>query len=66
MPLAPPPQAAHTFGACYCAPPPPPPDKSNLATALFTLIEFTLPCSFAHSSANSGISNPLRMGGIRN
>ena len=63
MPLAPP-QAAHTFGACDCAPPPP--NKSNLATALFTLIEFTLPCSFAHSSANSGISNPLRMGGIRN
>ena len=46
--------------------PPPPPNKSNLATAVFTLIEFTLPCSFAHSLANSGISNPRHMVGITN
>ena len=59
----PPPQAARTFGACDS---PPPPNKSNLATAVFTLIEFTLPCSFAHSLANSGISNPRHMVGITN
>ena len=58
-----PPQAARTFGACDCAPLP---NKSNLATAVFTLIEFTLPCLFAHSLTNSGISNPRHMGGIRN
>ena len=63
MPPPPPPQAARTFGACDS---PPPPNKSNLATAVFTLIEFTLPCSFAHSLANSGISNPRHMVGITN
>ena len=61
-PDPPPPQAARTFGACDC----PPHSKSNPSTAVLTLIEITLPCSFAHSLAISGISNPLHMRGIRN
>ena len=52
-PDPPPPRRPHLW--CLWLPPPPH-NKSNPTTAVLTLIEITLPCSFAHSLANSGIS----------
>ena len=66
MPPNPPPPPKQPAPLVLVIAPPPPHYKSNPSMAVLTLIEITLPCSFAHSLAISGISNPLHMGGIRN